>query len=455
MINRRKSLFQSLLGSLLLPGLIVMVVSVFIVLHVFMDEYDELLDASVTGKAHLLRDIIETSQRTTGSIGTGAGNLLDYESDLRKPNERALLWYVGVNGEVMARSMTVGTFALPVPLLPGLSTTRGHRVIVLPSDQPGMGSVVVAEPMIERSEAITDVIIGVVVGLALLGLLFALASFWAVRRSVAMIAELSRNIAEKNEHNLSPIDRDNTFAEITPAIDTLDGLMSRLDRALHAERAFATNAAHELRTPVAICLAQAQRLRAKINDPVQTGNLVEIETGLKRLERLIERLLQLSRAQSGLGLNASVTDLNPVITLLMNELRNQCPDTDKLVLKFPTGRCLSRVDPDALGIILTNIFDNALKHACGTAPTIVDASRPGDVLVSNDCAPLSTTDFEAMKQRFIRRDTVSDGYGLGLSIVQDLCNQSGCQFEIYGPRPDNPRGFAAVVRLPKVEIIKA
>ena len=179
------------------------------------------------------------------------------------------------------------------------------------------------------------------------------------------------------------------------------------------------------------------------------------ETGLKRLERLIERLLQLSRAQSGLGLNASVTDLNPVITLLMNELRNQCPDTDKLVLKFPTGRCLSRVDPDALGIILTNIFDNALKHACGTAPTIVDASRPGDVLVSNDCAPLSTTDFEAMKQRFIRRDTVSDGYGLGLSIVQDLCNQSGCQFEIYGPRPDNPRGFAAVVRLPKVEIIKA
>ena len=91
-----------------------------------------------------------------------------------------------------------------------------------------------------------------------------------------MIAELSRNIAEKNEHNLSPIERENVFSEITPAIDTLDGLMGRLDRAITAERAFATNAAHELRTPVAICLAQAQRLRAKLSDPAKSSKSKQV-----------------------------------------------------------------------------------------------------------------------------------------------------------------------------------
>ena len=280
MTLRHKSLVQSLLGSLLVPGLAVMVIGVLIVQHIFKDEYDELLDASLIGKAHLLVEFIETTQ---GDAGFDVGGLLDFESKLRKPDERALMWYLDPDGQVYAQSKSVGAFALPTPLATGLSTAAGHRFIMLRSDQPETGSVVVAEPMVERNEAITDVVIAVAIGFGLLGALFALSSFWAVRRSVAMIAELSRNIAEKNEHNLSPIERENVFSEITPAIDTLDGLMGRLDRAITAERAFATNAAHELRTPVAICLAQAQRLRAKLSDPAKIDNIVEIETGLKRL----------------------------------------------------------------------------------------------------------------------------------------------------------------------------
>tara|TARA_R100001369_G_scaffold30847_2_gene54750 strand:+ start:3262 stop:4620 length:1359 start_codon:yes stop_codon:yes gene_type:complete len=446
MTRRRKSMVQSLLGSLLLPGLAVMVIGVLIVHHIFKEEYDELLDASLVGRAHLLLEFIETTQ---GSTGFDVGSLLDFENQLRKPDERSVMWALDEKGEVYAQSKTVGRFPLPAPLIPGLSTSDGHRLIVLRSDQPETGSVVVAEPMIERNEAITDVVIGVVAGFIMLGMLFGLSSFWAVRRSVAMIAELSRTIAEKNEHNLSPIDRENVFSEITPAIDTLDGLMARLDRAMTAERAFATNAAHELRTPVAICQAQAQRLRAKLSAPDQIENIVEIETGLKRLERLIERLLQLSRAQSGLGLTAVATDINPVIKLLMTEMRSRSAQPDKVQLKFPEGRCLTRVDPDALGIILNNIFDNALKHARGPSQTIIDASQPGHVVVFNDCDPLSSTDLDRIKQRFIRRGALSDGYGLGLSIVQDLCAQSGCSLEIYVPSKNSPRGFAADLSLPK------
>jgi len=82
-------------------------------------------------------------------------------------------------------------------------------------------------------------------------------------------------------------------------------------------------------------------------------------------------------------------------------------------------------------------------------PTVVDASQSGRVAVVNDCAPLSPADLDRIKQRFNRRGALSDGYGLGLSIIQDLCAQSGCQLEIYVPRELSPRGFAAVLRLPE------
>jgi two-component system OmpR family sensor kinase len=449
MRSRRKSLLQSLFSSLLVPGFVVMVISVFIVYHVFKDEYDELLDASLVGKAHLLLEFIETTEKGTGAVERGVANLLDFENDLLDPEERTLFWYLDGAGIIRVQSASVGDMALPPDLADGVSTVQGNRYMVLGSESPRAGTVIVAEPMIERNEAITDVVVGVVVGFGLLGLMFAAASFWAVRRSVAMIAKLSDNIAQKNEYNLSPIDRKNAFVEITPAIDTLDTLMSRLDVVLAAERAFATNAAHELRTPVAISLAHAQRLRAQLSDPTQASSAAEIEAGLKRLVRLIERLLQMSRAQSGLGLNAVAADINPVISLLMNEVQGRRADAGALVLKHPTGQWPSRIDPDALGIILNNLFDNALKYASGPEPTVIDASEPGRVVVSNDCDPLAAADLDAIKQRFIRRATLSDGYGLGLSIVQDLCSQSGCRLEIFSPRPDSTRGFSARVTLPQ------
>lgn len=455
MTRPRKSLLQSLFSSLLVPGIVVMALGVFIVYHVLKDEYDELLDSSLSSKAHLLIEIIEETRAQIG--GTDAteqalSRLLAFENDTRDPAERTLFWYLDAAGTVVAQSTSADGLSPPTPLLPGFSTAQNHRVFVFVSQRDGAGTIIVAEPLIERTEAITDVVIGVVVGFGLLGLLFAIAAFWAVRRSVAMIAKLSDNIAQKNEYNLSPIDRNNAFVEITPAIDTLDTLMSRLDVVLAAERAFATNAAHELRTPVAICLAHVQRLRSQLDDPAQTANAAEIEAGLKRLVRLIERLLQMSRAQSGLGLSAVGADINPVIALMMNELQRRDVAPVTLVLKPPTGTWSSRIDPDALGIILNNLFDNALKYATGPGPTVVDASQPGKVVVSNDCEPLSSADLDAIKTRFVRKTTLSDGYGLGLSIVQDLCTQSGCTLEIFSPRAGSARGFAAVLTLPGQQV---
>ena len=446
MTRRPPSLLRTLVRSLLVPVAVAGVVGVLVVYLLVREEYDELQDQSLQAHAHLLLRLIETTADRPG--GPDLATVLAAEAALLDATGASHIWLLDPAGKVIAATPGTDPARLPADLGPGLHSAGGMRLAVLGSGRDAERRLVYAVEMSERNEAITEVITGVILGFILLGVLSAAAAYLTVRRSARMIAALSDNISEKDADNLSPIDRRNAFAEFDPAIDRIDRLMARLEAALSAERAFATNAAHELRTPVAISLAHTQRLKAQLSDPATIATTLEVEQGLKRLTRLIERLLQMSRAQSGLGIAAATTDLAPVIALLLKELRDREPNPESLVIRPPAGAWLCPVDPDALGIILNNLFDNALKYRAGPGPVTVDASEPGQVRVANDCAPLSRDDLEAIKTRFVRKASLSDGFGLGLSIVQDLCAKSGCTFDIASPQPGSARGFAATVRLP-------
>lgn len=444
MTRRPASLLRTLVRSLLFPVAVAGVVGVGIVYLLVSEEYDELQDQSLLRSANLLLTLLEETRDLPNR--PDPANFFAFEKETLKPTDLSIFWFLDPAGKIIAASDGAAPELLPANLVPGLSTALDYRFAMLQSVDTET-FVVVAVPMSERNEAISEVLIGVILGFLLLGMLSAAAAYWAVRRSAGMIVALSENISKKDAGNLTPIDRHNSFKEIDPAIDTVDKLMARLDRALSEERTFATNAAHELRTPVAVSLANVQRLKTQLKDQKLVGNATEIELGLKRLTRLIERLLQMSRARSGLGLGATTKDLAPVISLLLKELRSREPRRERLIIKPPIGEWPSRVDPDALGIILNNLFDNALKYRDGLGPMTVDASLRGRLIIANDCAPLHSEDIEEIKNRFVRKAGAFEGFGLGLSIVQELCSRSECAFEIVSPQPGSDRGFAAIVDL--------
>ena len=438
--HRPVSLLRALLKSLLLPGVLVMVAGVILVHNLVKEEYDEMQDIGLHAKAQLLMEIYQTAEPAR------LGTLMAFERDTLEPEERTIYWFTGAQGRITASSERADPALIPTDLSDGITTHQGHRVALLTR---GADTVIVATPMVERNEAIRDVVLGTVLGFVVLGLMFTLVAILAARRSGRVIATLSTNIAQKDAQNLTPIDRAYSFAEFEPAVDTFDALMARLDGVLTAERAFATNAAHELRTPVAICLANLQRLKSRLTDPAQTASATEIEIGLKRLIRLIERLLQMARAQSGLGMAATRADLTPVVSLLLRDWRARVPSEAELVIIPPTQALHSRVDPDALGIILGNLFDNALKYTDGPLPVTVDAGETGRILLTNDCDPLSAADLAQITTRFVRKAPVSEGFGLGLSIVQELCTQSGCTLDICSPQRGSTRGFTATLTTPQ------
>lgn len=448
MTQNPSSLFRTLLKSIFLPITLAVSLGSLFVFYSVKEEYDEVLDVGLINQAYLLLELMTKSpviegQKTSETIS----NILAFQEETHDPNERTVFWLLNERGEVLQRSPLAADGMFPVGMQEGFTTANAYRFRMLKASSNA--SIIVGEPLHERNEAIRDIIVGVLFSFLALLVIVWWATIFSLRRAVVSIKRLSENIETKSERDLTPIDRSHSFREIEPAIDTLDELMQRLNLAIMAERDFATVAAHELRTPVAICLAHVQRLKTTMEDPKGAETAASIEQGLKRLGSLIERLLQLSRAQSGLGTNAEKTDLNAVTKLLLDELKNRLPTYCTAEIHEPEGIYESNIDSDAFGIILNNLFNNAVKYCDGTAGIIIDASRSGEISISNDCEPLSDDDLAYVAERFVRKSNLADGYGLGLSIVQSLCEQTGVTLTIKSPMAGSQRGFTATLTLPK------
>ncbi|MFN3305366.1 MAG: histidine kinase dimerization/phospho-acceptor domain-containing protein [Roseateles sp.] len=145
---------------------------------------------------------------------------------------------------------------------PGFGRSDSHRFY---SEETLQGSVrlTVAEPLAYRRAVTREIQLGL--GLPLLVVLpvALLAIAVVVRLSLAPLRRLREQLAARGARDFSPVPADGLPAEVAPLADSLNDLFGRLDAAFEAERSFAANAAHELRTPLASAIAQAQRLQAE------------------------------------------------------------------------------------------------------------------------------------------------------------------------------------------------
>ncbi len=123
----------------------------------------------------------------------------------------------------------------------------------------------------------------------------------ALRPATRFAGELRRRSAQ----DLSPVATPDLPIELDPIPQALNGYLDTIRARIDAERQFATNAAHELRTPIAAASGQAQLIAAGLADDAAAGRLAG---ALSRMGHLVERLLQLSRAEAG-AIGAGPCDL--------------------------------------------------------------------------------------------------------------------------------------------------
>ncbi|MGC9368251.1 MAG: ATP-binding protein [Paracoccaceae bacterium] len=313
----------------------------------------------------------------------------------------------------------------------------------------GSVTITVAEPLAHRRMVAREMQLGL--GLPLLAVIpLSLAGIaLGVRRSFGPVRRLRDALAARGARDLSPLGEGDLPSELVPVVGALNSLLERLKAAFEAERSFAANAAHELRTPLAGAIAQAQRLQAEAREENAVQRAAEIEATLKRLTRLSERLMQLARVEGG-RLNADRPgDLRPVLQLVADDIRRAAHE-DRIDLSLPEQPVLSDLDPDAFGILCRNLIENALRHGRKETVVSVDLTADGRLRVGNDCDPVPPEMLARLTERFERAAGAGEGSGLGLAIARTIADRAGGELTLRSPIPGRETGFEAEVRLPLV-----
>ncbi len=322
----------------------------------------------------------------------------------------------------------------------GFFETSAGRAFARTDRLSGFG-IVVFEDKHERSDALWEAVWGLLLPLAALLPLVALGVFVALRLALRPVEALRRDLAERGRHNLAPIDLQNHPPELAPIAAEVASLLERLRQALDAERAFAASSAHELRTPIAGALAQTQVLASQLREHPAGPRTAEIERALRKLSALAERLLQFSRLEAGFARSDRVTDLMPVVRLIVRDFATAGED---VVLNAPEdARLAARLDADAFALALRNLIDNGLRHGAA-AGTVTVAVGPGNGLSVTSDGPVVAADvLGALGRPFVRGESKAAGSGIGLSIVRSVMEQVGGTLALASPAPGRLDGFAA------------
>lgn len=349
-------------------------------------------------------------------------------------------------GRILLQSHAADPAAFPDYDGPGFRDTATHRFY---NEEALRGSVriTVAEPLDHRKAVARQIQMSLGLPLVVVLPVALLTIFLAARASLAALDRFGARLTARGAHDLSPLPLEGLPAELVPMAETVNGLLGRLRGAFEAERSFAANVAHELRTPLAGAIAQAQRLRTEAGGQAAAARAGEIEATLKRLTRVCERLLQLARAEGGRLRLDRAADLGPVARLVVDELaRRAAPG--RVTLSLPDRPVLSDLDPDAFAILCGNLVENALRHGRDDTPVEVALAPDGTFTVANDGPLVPPATLERLTARFERGGGSADGSGLGLAIVAAIAERTGSRLTLVSPRPGHRSGFAVSLRLP-------
>ncbi len=325
----------------------------------------------------------------------------------------------------------------------GFRQTATHR-LYYDAALRGTITIAVAEPLSHRAEVARETLMALALPLLFVVPVALLAIFAVLHRELRPIRRYSTALSTRGAGDLTPVASGELPSEMAPVVQAVNQLLERLRRTLDAERSFAANAAHELRTPVAAALAQTQRLIAEAGDLAIGQRAVAIEGALKRLNRLAEKLLQLARAEGGRLRTGVAMDIRPVLRMIVAEFAAG----GRVTLEVPDRPVLSDIDPDAFAILSRNLIENALKHGAGEMPVRVTLAGGGLLRVTNDGPAVPADVLDRLTARFERGQTISGGSGLGLSIVKAIVTGAQGTLALHSPAIGRPDGVEAVVQLP-------
>lgn len=272
--------------------------------------------------------------------------------------------------------------------------------------------------------------------------------FWGVGRGLQPLNDLADKIATRKPLALERIDTTAVPSEMRPVVESLNGLLDRLDRALASERRFTSNAAHELQTPLAAIKAEVQRCQRQTNDEHTRVMLERISARVTRAVDTVQQLLTLARLDSDEEFTRERLELGALVVDVLADVGAIAVDQGVQVRLDDSAAIHVDGNAEWLKILLRNLLANAVTHSPSPGEVVVRLERHnGDaaVIIANDCAPIPEEQLARLTDRFYRPSgSTKQGVGLGLSIVSRIAQLHGATLRL-GPWQGR-RGFVAEVR---------
>jgi heavy metal sensor kinase len=266
------------------------------------------------------------------------------------------------------------------------------------------------------------------------GLLLIAAGSWLMaRRALRPVAALTAAAEAVTAHGLDRrLDVPGADAEFARLIEVYNRMLERLERSFRQATRFSADAAHELKTPLAILQGQLEEaLRDAGNDPERQRHAAELLEEVLRLKAIVRKLLLLATADAGqLQPHREVLDLAELVEEAAEDARALAPG---LEIRLTTGEPVRvAADRDLVGQVLQNLAVNAVKYNREGGFVAIALTREDRVVrleVTNSGPPIPPDAQARVFERFFRADPsrarTVEGVGLGLSLAREIARAHG------------------------------
>ncbi|MDP5032608.1 MAG: ATP-binding protein [Paraglaciecola sp.] len=289
--------------------------------------------------------------------------------------------------------------------------------------------IIVAQPLSYRFELAENVILAAVTPLVISIAILAALTFLIISRGLLPLNLLSEALKIKKADDLRPLSAIPQAAELVPVVNTLNQLFERLESAFVREKRFASDAAHELRTPLSVLKINAHNLAIELQAQQQPmTNMTFLQQGIERMSHVVEQILLLNRTNPeqyrGKFVRLDLTTLcQNVIATVYPQIAQKQQEIELL------GECGHVVgDEFALEILLQNLISNASKYTPDFGQIRVTLRQlKGEIVVNvEDSGPgMAPSEYALVFERFYRiggdrHASNVPGCGLGLAIAKHI-----------------------------------
>lgn len=368
-----------------------------------------------------------------GSVLTSSANVA---------GQPRLFTFPGGNGDPAVTTVQAA------PVGEGLAT---YLVAAQATDSPsGPVTVYAALPTADATQSAAELVTALAVGVPMVTALLALIGWVLVGRALhpvdALRAQAAALPGTARQQRLEVPASDDELGRLAA---TFNALLGRIEVASERQTQFVADAAHELRSPLAALRAQLDVAVQHPHSAPRQHLAPALLQDAERLSRLVDDLLQLARLDAHPHPHRQTVDLDDLVLDEAHRARGRGPHVSTSAVG--AGRVLG--DPHALGRVVSNLLDNAVRHARQSVwlelTSTADTVR---LVVADDGPGIPEADRERVFERFTRLDDARNhdagGSGLGLAIVKDVVTAHGGRVAVTPALDARQSGAVIVVLLP-------